>query len=98
MKTYKGMQRQQKQQRFTNPFTLVTDEIIFAILDFLGHDPFSRKSFSLVCKSFYSVESRHRKTLSLSAPIYSVGFSSVTPLSIISTSLSVLSMRAIRGM
>ncbi|WJZ89184.1 hypothetical protein VitviT2T_008418 [Vitis vinifera] len=63
MKTYKGMQRQQKQQRFTNPFTLVTDEIIFAILDFLGHDPFSRKSFSLVCKSFYSVESRHRKTL-----------------------------------
>ncbi|KAK4606805.1 hypothetical protein RGQ29_000871 [Quercus rubra] len=47
----------------SNPFDLLTEEIIFAILDSLNDDAFSKKSFSLVCKSFYFIESRHRKTL-----------------------------------
>lgn len=64
MKTHEGMLQQKNQRSFVaDPFTLLSDEIIFSILDFLGHDPFSRKSFSLVCKSFFSIESRHRKTL-----------------------------------
>ncbi|RWR78963.1 F-box/LRR-repeat protein 3-like protein isoform X1 [Cinnamomum micranthum f. kanehirae] len=45
-------------------FDLLTDEILFTILDFLAADsPLDLKSFSLVCKSFHAVESRHRKTL-----------------------------------
>ncbi|KAH6765719.1 RNI-like superfamily protein [Perilla frutescens var. hirtella] len=41
------------------------EEIIFSILDFLEFDPQSKKSFSATCKSFYSIESRHRKSLKL---------------------------------
>ncbi|XP_038902182.1 F-box/LRR-repeat protein 3-like isoform X1 [Benincasa hispida] len=48
---------------FSGPFDHLTEEIIFAILDHLHDDPFSRKSFSLVCKSFYAAESLHRKSL-----------------------------------
>lgn len=48
---------------FSRPFDHLTEEIIFVILDHLHDDPFSRKSFSLVCKSFYSAESHHRKSL-----------------------------------
>ncbi|KAJ4980185.1 hypothetical protein NE237_010965 [Protea cynaroides] len=44
-------------------FDLLTEEIIFAILDFLDENPLDKKSFSLVCKSFYVAEARHRKTL-----------------------------------
>lgn len=47
----------------SNPFDFLTEEIIFAILDSLNDDAFAKKSFSLVCKSFYFMESRHRKTL-----------------------------------
>lgn len=47
----------------SNPFDLLTEEIILAILDSLNDDAFAKKSFSLVCKSFYFIESRHRKTL-----------------------------------
>ncbi|PRQ34684.1 putative leucine-rich repeat domain, L domain-containing protein [Rosa chinensis] len=47
----------------TNPLDLFTEEIIHAILDHLNDDPFSKKSFSLCCKSFYFIESRHRKSL-----------------------------------
>ncbi|XP_057955895.1 F-box/LRR-repeat protein 3-like isoform X2 [Malania oleifera] len=43
-------------------FDAVNEEILHAILDRL-HDPLDRKSFSLVCKLFNSVESQHRKTL-----------------------------------
>ncbi|XP_043726348.1 F-box/LRR-repeat protein 3 [Telopea speciosissima] len=46
-----------------NSFDLLTEEIIFAILDFLDENPLDKKSFSLVCKSFYVSEARHRKTL-----------------------------------
>ncbi|XP_019053256.1 PREDICTED: F-box/LRR-repeat protein 3-like isoform X2 [Nelumbo nucifera] len=46
-----------------NPFDLLSEEILFTILDCLEENPLDKKSFSLVCKSFYLVESRHRKTL-----------------------------------
>ncbi|KAK9159216.1 hypothetical protein Scep_005790 [Stephania cephalantha] len=46
-----------------NPFDLLSDEILFDILDYLDHNPFDKKSFSLVCKDFYRVESRHRRVL-----------------------------------
>lgn len=46
-----------------NPFDLLTEEIVFAILDSLNDDALTKKSFSLVCKAFYTIESRHRRTL-----------------------------------
>ncbi|THG22467.1 hypothetical protein TEA_002235 [Camellia sinensis var. sinensis] len=62
MKDHKTMQNQQ-QQALSNPFETLTEEIIFLILDHLNDDPLDKKSFSLVRKSFHSIESRHRKTL-----------------------------------
>ncbi|GMN23499.1 hypothetical protein TIFTF001_000140 [Ficus carica] len=47
----------------SNPFDIFSDEIIFAILDHLNNDSFARRSFSAVCKSFYFLESRHRRSL-----------------------------------
>ncbi|KAI3987236.1 hypothetical protein MKX01_031720 [Papaver californicum] len=44
-------------------FDFLSDEIIFTVLDFLSSSPLDLKSFSLVCKSFYSLESKYRKTL-----------------------------------
>ncbi|KAL8237274.1 hypothetical protein R6Q59_018355 [Mikania micrantha] len=46
-----------------NPFDFLSEEIVFAILDYLKTNPFDCKSFSLVSKSFYAIESRHRRTL-----------------------------------
>ncbi|CAN4077016.1 unnamed protein product [Withania somnifera] len=46
-----------------NLFDLLSEEIIFLILDCLGDTPLDKKSFSLVCKSFYAIESHHRKIL-----------------------------------
>ncbi|KAF3454840.1 hypothetical protein FNV43_RR05288 [Rhamnella rubrinervis] len=46
-----------------NPFVIFTEEIIFSILDYLNDDPYAKRSFSLVCKSFYFTESRHRTAL-----------------------------------
>ncbi|XP_059428263.1 F-box/LRR-repeat protein 3 isoform X1 [Corylus avellana] len=46
-----------------NYFDLLSEEIVFSILDFLGPNPLDRKSFSLVCGSFYAIEARHRRTL-----------------------------------
>lgn len=45
------------------PFDLISEEIVFIILDFLDENPLDKKSFSLVCKSFYAIEARHRKFL-----------------------------------
>ncbi|KAK8596569.1 hypothetical protein V6N12_065054 [Hibiscus sabdariffa] len=47
----------------SNPFDILTEEIVCKILDHLHDDPSAIKSFSLSCKSFYSIESRHRLTL-----------------------------------
>ncbi|KAH6798279.1 RNI-like superfamily protein [Perilla frutescens var. hirtella] len=44
-------------------FDLLSEEIVFVILDLLGENPADKKSFSLVCRSFYDIESRHRKLL-----------------------------------
>lgn len=59
--------KKQKQDCFGgfsfNPFDLLSEEIIFMVLDLLNHNPFDKKSFSLVCKSFYATESNHRRTL-----------------------------------
>ncbi|KAL3531628.1 hypothetical protein ACH5RR_005149 [Cinchona calisaya] len=46
-----------------NHFNLLSEELVFSVLDWLNDNPLDRKSFSLVCKSFYVIESRHRKTL-----------------------------------
>ncbi|ESR45203.1 F-box/LRR-repeat protein 3 [Citrus sinensis] len=52
-----------KRKKNSNPFDFLSEEIIFNILDHLNNDPFARKSFSLTCRNFYSIESRHRKIL-----------------------------------
>ncbi|KAK9279536.1 hypothetical protein L1049_013215 [Liquidambar formosana] len=54
---------EEEERPFTNPFDNLTEEIVLTILDYLSEDPFAKKSFSLTCKSFYLIESRHRKTL-----------------------------------
>ncbi|XP_057742588.1 F-box/LRR-repeat protein 3 [Arachis stenosperma] len=46
-----------------NPFDALSEELIFIILDFLENQPSSLKSFALVCRSFHSLESRHRRNL-----------------------------------
>ncbi|XVE62090.1 hypothetical protein DITRI_Ditri06bG0091700 [Diplodiscus trichospermus] len=59
--------KKQKQHYFEafsfNPFDLLSEEILFMILDLLSHNPLDIKSFSLVCKSFYFTESKHRRLL-----------------------------------
>ncbi|KAK6164791.1 hypothetical protein DH2020_001655 [Rehmannia glutinosa] len=44
-------------------FDLLSEEIVFIILDFLNENPLDKKSFSRVSRSFYAIESRHRKFL-----------------------------------
>ncbi|KAL6574530.1 hypothetical protein OROMI_011815 [Orobanche minor] len=44
-------------------FDLLSEEIVFIILDFLKENPLDIKSFSLVSRSFYAIETRHRKFL-----------------------------------
>ncbi|CAI9107096.1 OLC1v1006382C1 [Oldenlandia corymbosa var. corymbosa] len=66
MKTHKTMQ--QVPHMFsainpTSPFEHLTEEITFNILDWLNEDPSAKKSFSLVNKSFHSIESKHRRYL-----------------------------------
>ncbi|XP_020236859.1 F-box/LRR-repeat protein 3 [Cajanus cajan] len=46
-----------------NSFQALTEELLFAILDFLETAPSAKKSFSLACKWFYAVEARHRRVL-----------------------------------
>ncbi|KAG8374464.1 hypothetical protein BUALT_Bualt11G0134900 [Buddleja alternifolia] len=46
-----------------NRFDLVSEEIVFTILDLLNENPLDKKAFSLVSRSFYAIESRHRKLL-----------------------------------
>uniref|UniRef100_A0A1D1Y7S0 F-box/LRR-repeat protein 3 n=1 Tax=Anthurium amnicola TaxID=1678845 RepID=A0A1D1Y7S0_9ARAE len=46
-----------------NYFDALTEEILFMILDRLDPNPLDKKSFSLVCRSFYAAESHHRRVL-----------------------------------
>ncbi|XP_044460878.1 F-box/LRR-repeat protein 3-like isoform X2 [Mangifera indica] len=55
--------KKQKVSEMINLFDLLSEEIFFVILDCLNTNPLDKKSFSLVCKSFYSIESKHRKKL-----------------------------------
>ncbi|PSS23858.1 F-box/LRR-repeat protein [Actinidia chinensis var. chinensis] len=58
------MKKQKPTNEFVfNHFDLLSEELILSILDCLDGNPLDKKSFSLVCKSFYSIESQHRKTL-----------------------------------
>ncbi|KAF4380556.1 hypothetical protein G4B88_008707 [Cannabis sativa] len=59
----KDIENRDPNPNMTNPFDIFTDEIVYAILDHLHGDPFSKRSFSSVCKSFYFIESRHRRAL-----------------------------------
>lgn len=59
------MKKQKTNEIFNNLFDLLSEEIIFSILDFLNANPLDRKAFSLVCKSFYAIEANHRKKLKL---------------------------------
>ncbi|OWM67079.1 F-box/LRR-repeat protein 3 isoform X2 [Punica granatum] len=65
MKKQKTAHRGQElgQELKLNPFDFLSEEIVFTILDLLGDNPLDKKSFSLVCKSFYSIESSHRRAL-----------------------------------
>ncbi|XP_012089748.1 F-box/LRR-repeat protein 3 [Jatropha curcas] len=63
MKKQKTLEFGNSNKSSNNIFDLLSEEIVFTILDFLNTNPLDRKSFSLVCKSFYSIESKHRKTL-----------------------------------
>ncbi|KAK7835748.1 f-box/lrr-repeat protein 3 [Quercus suber] len=44
-------------------FDLLSEEIVFTILDLLTPNPLDKKSFSLGCKNFYFLESKHRRIL-----------------------------------
>ncbi|KAL7248646.1 hypothetical protein ACSBR2_003399 [Camellia fascicularis] len=59
------MKKQKSSNEFVgfNHFDLISEEIVFSILDCLSDNPLDKKSFSLVCKSFFTIESRHRKAL-----------------------------------
>ncbi|XP_027090907.1 F-box/LRR-repeat protein 3 isoform X2 [Coffea arabica] len=63
MKNPRTMQQVHQSPNLSNPFENLTEEIIFNVLDFLDEDPQAKKSLSLVNKSFYSIESIHRRSL-----------------------------------
>ncbi|KAI9074899.1 hypothetical protein K1719_040227 [Acacia pycnantha] len=46
-----------------NPFDSLMEELVFTILDHLPPNSLDKKSFSLVCKSFYAIEAKHRRTI-----------------------------------
>ncbi|OAO95309.1 hypothetical protein AXX17_AT5G00800 [Arabidopsis thaliana] len=52
-----------KQIRVLKPFDLLSEELVFIILDLISPNPSDLKSFSLTCKSFYQLESKHRRSL-----------------------------------
>ncbi|CAB82288.1 putative protein [Arabidopsis thaliana] len=52
-----------KQIRVLKPFDLLSEELVFIILDLISPNPSDLKSFSLTCKSFYQLESKHRGSL-----------------------------------
>jgi len=47
---------------------MLNEELIFVILDYLHEDPLALKSFSLTCRSFYTLESRRRRSAKLLRP------------------------------
>ncbi|KAK6118233.1 hypothetical protein DH2020_048019 [Rehmannia glutinosa] len=57
------MKKQLVPESSSSRFDLLSEEIVFIILDFLNENPLDKKSFSRVSRSFYAIESRHRKFL-----------------------------------
>ncbi|KAF5737269.1 putative F-box protein atfbl3 [Tripterygium wilfordii] len=55
--------KRQRSIEIINLFDLLSEESMFTILDLLHQNPLDKKSFSLVCKSFYNIESKHRRVL-----------------------------------
>ncbi|KAI4356092.1 hypothetical protein L6164_000139 [Bauhinia variegata] len=55
--------KKQKSSENLNPFDVLSEELVFIILDFIEANPLDKKSFSLVCKSFYAIELKHRRTV-----------------------------------
>ncbi|KAJ4786862.1 F-box family protein [Rhynchospora pubera] len=51
------------EQNPISPFESLSEEVLFLILDLLNSNPLDRKSFSLVSRSFYKLESCHRRWL-----------------------------------
>ncbi|KAM7259596.1 hypothetical protein ACFE04_015337 [Oxalis oulophora] len=52
-----------KSKPLTNPFDLLSQELIITIITHLTNDPFTQKSLSQTCKAFHFLESQTRKTL-----------------------------------
>lgn len=60
------MKKQKKlmeQPQHENPFEVLSEELVFTILDLLESDPKDTKSFSLCCKWFHALEGKHRRVL-----------------------------------
>ncbi|KAK4268497.1 hypothetical protein QN277_025148 [Acacia crassicarpa] len=55
--------KKQRSPATLNPFDVLSEELIFTILDLLDSNSLDKKSFALVCKYFYSVEAKHRRSL-----------------------------------
>ncbi|KAJ0235016.1 F-box/LRR-repeat protein 3 [Hirschfeldia incana] len=63
--------KKSKQNQNSKPFDLLSEELVFIILDLLAQkNPSDLKSFSLTCKWFYQVESKHRRSLKPLRPEY----------------------------
>ncbi|KAL5133220.1 F-box/LRR-repeat protein 3 [Glycine soja] len=62
-RTMKKQKLSEPQNDTTNPFEVLSEELMFVILDFLQTTSLDKKSFSLTCKLFYSVEAKHRRLL-----------------------------------
>ncbi|ESQ40042.1 hypothetical protein EUTSA_v10012898mg [Eutrema salsugineum] len=59
-----------KEIHISEPFDLLSEELVFIILDLISENPSDLKSFSLTCKWFYQVEAKHRKSLKPLRPEY----------------------------
>lgn len=60
-----NLKKKQKlsESQHNNPFELLSEEIIFIILDLLEPNSKASKSFSLCCKWFHALEAKHRRVL-----------------------------------
>ncbi|CAN8257469.1 unnamed protein product [Cochlearia groenlandica] len=57
------MKKTKKNHNISKPFDLLSEELVFIILDLISLNPSDLKSFSLSCKWFYQVEAQHRRSL-----------------------------------
>ncbi|KAJ1419272.1 Leucine-rich repeat [Sesbania bispinosa] len=56
-------QKRLETPQHANPFEVLSEELVFTILDLLEGYPQAKKSFSLSCKWFHFVEGKHRRVL-----------------------------------